>query len=274
VTHDASSVAARWLARFERFDVVSSTNDVVAGWLRDGTPEVCVAVADIQAAGRGRNGRSWSAPPGAALLCSVGFRPAWLSIGHLWRLSAIVSLAMAEACEVGAGLRSGAISLKWPNDLVRIDRATGSVRKLAGVLGETDGVGTADPTAVIGVGANVEWARDRFPPDLADSMTSLTDLAPGKLVDRELVLHVFLERLERHVAAIRAGDFPAESWSRRQLTNGMIVLLDQPDGTLATVLAEDVDAETGALVVRDGAAGERRSVVVGEIRHLRIGGVV
>jgi len=274
MTADASAVAATWLARYERFDVVGSTNDVVAGWLREGTPEVCVALANVQSAGRGRDGRTWQAPPGAALLCSVGFRPTWLAVGHLWRLSAIVSLAMAEACEVAGGLRNGAIHLKWPNDLVIIDHATGEVRKLAGVLGETEGIGTPDATAVIGIGANVVWARDRFPAELATTMTSLSELSPGKQVDREVAIHVFLQRLEGLVTALRKGEFPAETWSRRQLTNGMIVLLDQPDGTAERVVAEDVDTETGALLVRGTDDADRRSVVVGEIRHLRVGGIV
>jgi len=271
---DASAFAATWLARFERYDVVGSTNDVVAGWLREGTPEVCVAIADVQSAGRGRDGRTWQAPPGAALLCSVGFRPGWLAPSHLWRLSAIVSLAMADACEVAGGLRHGAIHLKWPNDLVVIDHSTGEVRKLAGVLGETQGIGTADATAVVGIGANVTWPRDGFPQELAGKMTSLSELSPGKLVDREVAIHVFLQRLEGLVTALRAGDFPAEAWSGRQLTNGMIVMLDQPDGTAERVVAEDVDTETGALLVRGTAGEEPRPIVVGEIRHLRVGGVV
>ena len=274
VTPDASAVAAAWLSRFERFDVVGSTNDVVADWLRDGTPEVCVAIADVQSAGRGREGRTWHAPPGAALLCSVGFRPNWLAVGHLWRLSAIASLAMAEACEVAGGLRNGAIHLKWPNDLVIIDPATGEVRKLAGVLGETEGIGTKDATAVIGIGANVEWARERFPAELASTMTSLSDLSPGRLVDREVAIHVFLQRLEGLVANLHKGDFPAEAWSHRQLTHGMIVMLDQPDGTAERVVAEDVDTETGALLVRGTSDDRPRPVVVGEIRHLRVGGIV
>jgi BirA family biotin operon repressor/biotin-[acetyl-CoA-carboxylase] ligase len=271
---DASAIAAGWLSRFERFDMVGSTNDVVADWLREGTPEVCAAVSDIQAAGRGRDGRSWAAPSGAALLLSVGFRPTWLASGHLWRLSAIVSMAMAEACEVGGGLRPGSISLKWPNDLVRIDRDLGGFRKLAGVLGETNGIGTPNPTAVIGIGANVDWPRDRFPAELADSMTSLAALAPRLLIDRELVLHVFLERLERAVSALRDGQFAAESWRGRQLTNGMSVVLDQLDGIAQTVVAEDVDTDTGALVIRASGSDEPRSVLVGEIRHIRLGGVV
>jgi BirA family biotin operon repressor/biotin-[acetyl-CoA-carboxylase] ligase len=275
VVFDASDVAAGWLSRYERFDVVSSTNDVVRGWLREGTPEVCVAIADVQAAGRGREGRTWSAPAGAAVLASVGFRPAWLETSHVWRLGAIASLLMAEACEVAVGLRTGAISLKWPNDLVVIDRSTGEVRKLAGMLGETDGIGTKDATAVIGIGANIDWPPERFPPELADAMTSLAALAPGRLVDREVVIHVFLQRLEQAVAALRKGDFPADAWRRRQLTNGMIVMLDQPDGATERVVAEDVDTETGALLVRSpGEEQEPRPVVVGEIRHLRFGGVV
>jgi BirA family biotin operon repressor/biotin-[acetyl-CoA-carboxylase] ligase len=274
MTLQPSEYAASWLSRYERFDVVGSTNDVVARWLREGTPEVCVAIADVQSAGRGRDGRTWQAPPGAALLCSVGFRPTWLDPGHLWRLGAIVSLAMAEACEVAGGLRAGAVHLKWPNDLVIIDHSTGEVRKLAGVLGETSAIGTPDAAAVIGVGANVDWARDRFPQDLASTMTSLSDLSPGRLVDREVAIHVFMQRLEPLVSALRKGEFPADAWSRRQLTNGMIVMLDQPDGTAERVVAEDVDTETGALLVRAPDEDTPRPVVVGEIRHLRVGGVV
>jgi BirA family transcriptional regulator, biotin operon repressor / biotin---[acetyl-CoA-carboxylase] ligase len=273
-TRQPSEYAASWLARYERFDVVGSTNDVVAAWLREGTPEVCIAISDVQSAGRGRDGRPWQAPPGAALLCSVGFRPSWLDVGHVWRLSAICSLAMAEACEVAGGLRNGAIQLKWPNDLVIIDGSTGDVRKLAGVLGETEGIGTPEAAAVIGIGANIDWSRDRFPPDLAETMTSLRELVPERIVDREVAIHVFLQRLEKLVAGLRKGDFPAETWTRRQLTNGTIVMLDQPDGTAERVVAEGVDPETGALLVRSTADGSNRPVVVGEIRHLRVGGIV
>ena len=106
------------ISRLERFDVVGSTNDVVRRWLADGTPEVCVAIADEQTAGRGRDGRAWLAPPGSALLLSLGFRPVWLAADRLWRLAAVVSLAMAEAGEAMTGVAGGTIRLKWPNDLV------------------------------------------------------------------------------------------------------------------------------------------------------------
>jgi BirA family biotin operon repressor/biotin-[acetyl-CoA-carboxylase] ligase len=264
-----------WLSRYERFDVVGSSNDVVAGWLREGTPEVCVAITDVQMSGRGRHERTWQAPPGAALLASIGFRPTWLDAEHAWQLGAIVTLTMAEACEVAAGLRAGTVQLKWPNDLVAIDGRSGDVRKLAGVLGETDGLGTDHPRAVIGIGVNAEWRPEDFPKELATTMTSLIELAPGQLIDREVILHVFLEKLQGAVAALQAEHFPADQWRWRQLTNGVPVRLEWPDGASETVSAIDVDSDSGALIVGElGVGGQQRRVLVGEIQHLRLGGVV
>ena len=91
------------IRRQERFASVGSTNDVVRSWLAAGEPEICLAVADEQTAGRGRNGRIWTAPAGVGLLLSLGFRPNWLAPDRVWRLAATVSLAMAHASEEVAG---------------------------------------------------------------------------------------------------------------------------------------------------------------------------
>jgi BirA family transcriptional regulator, biotin operon repressor / biotin---[acetyl-CoA-carboxylase] ligase len=264
--------ATDWPARIEHFDVVGSTNDIVAAWLRDGTPEVCVAIADEQVEGRGRNGRTWTAPAGVSLLCSVGFRPAWLEPEHGWRLGAIVSLAMAEAAEAVAQLPTGTVRLKWPNDLVIREDSSGGARKLAGVLGETHGLGTSDPQAVIGIGVNVDWSRAEFPPELASGMTSLSEVAGDRLIGREPLAAAFLTILAPLVDDLRAGRFAADAWRARQLANGLPVRLEWPDGTAETVTALDVDADSGALLVRPvGEAGPVRAVLVGEIRHVRLG---
>ena len=280
-----------FLARQERFAAVGSTNDVVRGWLADGTPEVCLALADEQTAGRGRSGRSWTAPPGAALLLSVGFRPGWLAPERVWRLAATVSLAMADAAEEVAGLPDGMIRLKWPNDLVvemagtaavTLDDLTGDeardalagepgTRKLAGVLGETDGLGSGDPRAVVGIGVNADWAAADFPPELAGTMTSLREASRGRPIDLATLLDAFLGRLEARIEALHGGRFDIADWTGRQLTTGRIVRLEHPDGTVEHARAVGVDAASGALVVENPAApaGERH-VHAADVVHVRL----
>jgi BirA family transcriptional regulator, biotin operon repressor / biotin---[acetyl-CoA-carboxylase] ligase len=249
------------LSRRERFAVVGSTNDVVRDWLAEGTPEICVAIAEEQTMGRGREGRSWVAPPDAALLVSLGFRPTWLPPEHVWRLAAIVSMAMADAAEAVCDLSPGTVRLKWPNDLVVEDRV--GIRKVAGVLGESDGLGTDDPRAVIGIGVNGDWPRGAFPAEFAGSMTSLREVA-ARSIDHDALLDAFLERLRPHVEDLREGRFDGPGWSGRQVTTDRDVDLIGADGSRTTVRATAVDADSGALVVGD------RRVLVGEIAHVRL----
>jgi BirA family transcriptional regulator, biotin operon repressor / biotin---[acetyl-CoA-carboxylase] ligase len=250
-----------FITRRQHLDVVGSTNDIVRGWLAEGTPEICLAVADSQTAGRGRDGRTWTAPSGAALLLSLGFRPTRIEPEHVWRLAAVVSLAMVEAAEAVGPVPTGVIRLKWPNDLV-VESDSG-VRKLGGVLGESDGLGTDDPRAVIGIGVNGDWDPSGFPGELAGSMTSLREVARRR-IDRAELLDAFLGRLEVAIDALRKGQFDAAGWTERQVTTGRDVDLIAPDGTTTTVRATGVDPHTGALLVED------RPVLVGEIRHVRL----
>lgn len=259
-----------FFSRQERFAVVGSTNDVVRDWLAAGTPEVCLAIADEQTAGRGREGRTWTAPRGAALLASLGFRPTWIGPQRAWRIPATVSLAMADAAEEAAGLADRSIRLKWPNDLVTEDDPS-DVRKLAGVLGESEGLGSADPRVVVGIGVNADWAAADFPADLAPTMTSLRVASSGRPVDIATLLDAFTTRLEARVEALRGGFFDLADFAARQLTDRRMVVLELPDGSTEQVRAVAVDGETGALVVADPRQpGGERQVYSGEIRHVRL----
>lgn len=283
---------AAFFSRVERFASIGSSNDIVRAWLMDATPEVCLAVADEQTEGRGRHGRTWSAPPGAALLCSLGFRPAWLEPDRAWRLAATVALAMCDAAEDTAGLPVGAIRLKWPNDLVietagpdallvgdlTPDAARArlaaplALHKLAGVLGETEGLGTDNPRVVVGIGINTDWARADFPPDIAHTMTSLREATAGRPIDREALLEAFGTRLEARIAALRAGFFDLADWAGRQATTGRLVSLESSDGSATEpLLALGVDGTTGALILADDdePGGERR-VHAGEVIRVRL----
>jgi len=256
--------------RRERFASVASTNDIVRGWLARGEPEICVAVADEQTAGRGRSGRTWTAPPGRGLLVSLGFRPTWLAPDRVWRLAAVVSLAMAEAAEEAAALPDGTVRLKWPNDLV-IASDGSPVRKLGGVLGETDGLGTADPRVVVGIGLNADWAAADFPDELREMMTSLRALGGDRAIEADALLRGFLTGLEARVEALHGGRFDEAEWAERQVTTGRRVVVALPDGSTESLVATGVDGASGALRVRDGGDNAaERCIVVGEIVHVRL----
>ena len=255
------------MSRLERFAEVDSTQRIVGAWLAAGVEEVAVAVADVQTAGRGRHGRRWDAPPGAALLCSCGFRPTWLAPRHAWRIPAIVALAMLDAAEEVAGLRDDALGLKWPNDLVAEGPAgDGALLKLAGVLAET-ALGEAGVLqAVVGVGVNVEWAAGGFPAELAGSITSLSEVA-RRPVDREQLLAAFLARLEPRYEALRAGTFDSGGWSARQRTTDRLVVVEAAGATIEGVGA-GVDPDSGALLV--SVDGVERALDVGEVMRCRL----
>jgi BirA family biotin operon repressor/biotin-[acetyl-CoA-carboxylase] ligase len=259
-----------FLSRNERFQSVPSTNDIVRDWLTEGTPEVCLAVADEQTAGRGRSGRSWVAPNGAALLLSLGFRPAYLDPDRLWRLGAIVALAMADAAEEAAGLSMGRLRLKWPNDIVvEARRAPGGVRKVAGILGESTGAGTRDVTATVGIGTNNDWRRGDFPADLTDVMTSLREVSRGRQVENDVLLDAFLVRLEARLVALRDGHFDVAGWHDRQVTTGRAVRIELPGGEIREATAVGVDGLTGALIVADDLGAESQ-LLAGEVVHVRL----
>ena len=124
-----------------------------------GAPNGTVVTADEQTAGRGRQGRTWTAPPGSALLFSAVVRP-------LGKRHPLLPLAVPLAiCETAERLRPEVeCKVKWPNDV------HSGGRKLAGILIEAR---PQEEWAVLGIGLNLRIAEDEFPEDLRDRATSL-----------------------------------------------------------------------------------------------------
>jgi BirA family biotin operon repressor/biotin-[acetyl-CoA-carboxylase] ligase len=148
--------------------------------LGDDAPEGAVAVTDHQTAGRGRYGRSWEAPAGTALLCSISLRPP--AARNAAELTLVGALAAAEAVE---GATTLAAQIKWPND-VMLNR-----RKVCGVLGEL-----RDEVVTLGIGMNVNQTREQLPSDARTAAASLRTLT-GRTFDRAELLGSLLFRLER-----------------------------------------------------------------------------
>lgn len=157
------------------FRRVDSTNARARALAAHAAPHGTTVTAAEQSAGRGRQGRAWSAPAGQALLCSVIVRdPPRL-------LPLVAGVAVAE--EVGMEAQ-----VKWPNDVL-LDG-----RKVAGVLVEGR---PQDGWAVVGIGLNVAVRVEDLPKELRERAGSLG--RPHEAI--EPTLTSLLRILERWLAA-------------------------------------------------------------------------
>jgi BirA family biotin operon repressor/biotin-[acetyl-CoA-carboxylase] ligase len=152
-----------------------STNERARELAGAGASDGTLVTAAAQTAGRGRQGRTWTAPPGRALLCSVIVRdpPRMLPL--------LTGVAVAET--VGRGAQ-----LKWPNDVLV------EGRKVAGILVEGR---PQERWAVVGIGLNVALAPDDFPPELRERAGTLG--LPAEAI--EVLLGMLLAELARWLAA-------------------------------------------------------------------------
>ena len=245
-------------ARFgdvRRFAEVDSTNRLALELARAGAAEGVVVVADHQSAGRGRRGRTWTAPRGSALLASVLLRPR-VAPGSVPVVAMAVALAATDACADTAGVRP---LLKWPNDLL----GPGGTGKLAGVLGEALVVEGRLEALIMGMGLNLAPAAAT----VAGSV-SLEGLA-GAPIDRDDLLAAWLDHLERwYQEAVGGGTEVLHAYRRRCVTLGQAVRVELADGSFVGDAVEVTDL--GQLVV--DTAGGTRHVSAADVVHLRPAG--
>lgn len=208
--------------------------------------EGAVAVCDMQVSGRGRQGRSWQAPLGTSVLCSVLLKPPVER--RPAELSLVAGIAVAEAVEHALGL---AVQIKWPND-VMVNR-----RKVAGILAEASG-----DTAVLGIGLNVNQSRDELPADARVAPASLYTV-DGVERPRAPLLADLLAELEHAY----------DRW-RDQGLDGLYDTLGARDFLRGRRVVVDGESGVGIGIERDGRLaveieGERRLVESGEVAFER-----
>ncbi len=220
-------------------------------------PDGLVLLADVQTAGKGRQGRSWTSPPLSGLTFSVLLKPAVPPL-RASTLPLVVGLAVARAVE--SLVPACGVGLKWPNDL----QIKG--RKLCGILCEMRAVGDTVRHIVTGIGINVNLPADAMPPDIAAIATSL-QIAAGHPFDREEVLGTILRSLEETYCRWLDNGFPTllEDIARHDILRGQPIAIDRGAGLLSGTAAGI--AADGALLVRR-ADGVLESVYSGDA-HLR-----
>ncbi|HSD27575.1 MAG TPA: biotin--[acetyl-CoA-carboxylase] ligase, partial [Vicinamibacteria bacterium] len=221
---------------------------------RLGAPEGALVLADVQASGRGRQGRSWVSPAGN-LHVSVLFRPG---------TAAAPLLPLAAGVAVAEGLAPFGVRarLKWPND-VMVDE-----RKLGGILAESSTTGAALEWVVVGLGLNV---RGELPPELRAQAISLRD-AGATIMDVDAVAASVLGRLAvwYHRLA-EGGPSPVVSaWRERAVPwwGGRVVALSEEGRVEGRAI--DVDEAGGLVLEMDD--GTRKILRSGEVSRARAAG--
>ena len=250
-------------------DLMQATN------VADGT----VLLADEQLSGKGRLGRTWTAPAGSQVIFSVLLLPE--SLEHLGTLPLAAGLAVTDSIE-------GTV-LKWPND-VHIDG-----NKLCGILAEAGpvgqafkaapkteltkvevgkaevnkaevnkaevnkAVGGAAPSArvVVGMGINVTLSREDLPIEKATSLA-----LEGRDTDRTELAITVLKNLRRRIVQWENQD-PQLLRDYRAVCSslGQEVRLETPSGDVTGHV--DGISEDGRIMV----AGDYYSA--GDVTHLR-----
>lgn len=204
-------------------------------------------ITDYQEAGRGRRGRSWSAPPNSSLLLSV-ILP--IAAGALQGdVVTVAALAVADAIRSETGL---AVDLKWPNDILSRGR------KVCGILAERD---SASERIVVGIGLNVNFIPDPGDPLFTSATTLQSEL--GRVIDREslaIALFSFLNLWYRMLT--ERADTVHATWSARLAIVGRSLEVHDVSGVwsgVAVALQRD-----GALLVRD-ECGEMRTLYAADV---------
>jgi len=281
-------LATRWIGRrIAVWNRVTSTNDLAARAGTSGSNHGLVVLAEEQTAGRGRRGRSWTAPPRSSILMSVVlFPPPHLApavpeaaFGCAW-LTALGAVATAEVVVAWTGRDA---TIKWPND-VRVDG-----RKIAGILVERaparnqpaascPRAPAAEPGcgAVIGIGLNANLNEDGFSPEVAGRATSLQIVRGGVPVDRSLLTRDLIRRLDHWYDTCRsrgAGTLNAP-WRARSEHLGRLVQVATPSARLVGRLV-DLDLRLGlTLAIRAGALPESTDDVAPPLTRLPLADIL
>ncbi len=264
------------LARLDLVESTGSTNaDLVSAVSRpagspdeDGAqewPHLSVLVADHQAAGRGRLGRTWQTPPRSSLTFSLLLRPDPVPLAEWSWVPLLAGLAVVRTLRATAGLQAG---LKWPNDVLVGDPP--EARKVAGILSEvTTG---PSPALVLGIGVNVTTTAEEVPVPTATSLR----MEGSATTDRDTVLRALVRELVDVLA--RWGDHGGDAVGSglaaqvREVcvTLGRRVRVELPGGVDGVVGVAEGIADDGRLLVRapEGIVG----VAAGDVVHLRDAG--
>lgn len=235
------------------FDTAPSTMDIALQLAMKGSPEGTVVVAESQAKGRGRLGRSWSSPKYKGIYFSVILRPKIMP-NEAPLLTLMSAVSVCEAIRAETDLTP---QIKWPNDILFHHR------KLGGILTELNAETDLSRFVVLGIGLNVNNDKKSLPP----GGTSLKEHKKHDISRVELLQEV-LRKLEENYLVFQkdGGKAVIHKWSEWNITLGKRVKVTSQN-ELIEGEAKDIDVDGGLLIRKD--SGIIRKVMAGDIIHCR-----
>lgn len=249
----------RPLRRLDVVETTGSTNAELLARRADGEViDGVVLAAEYQSAGRGRHGRTWTAPPRSQIALSLGVDVSGLPPATWGWLPLLTGVAVVDAVHATTGLHP---VLKWPNDiLVGSGEDSG---KLAGILAE---VASPHAVIVVGLGLNVTLTPEESPDPRATSLLMLG----STMLDRNALLGSILAELTARIDRWRIAGGPdpslASDYRRHSATLGTRVRATLPGDREIVGIATDLD-DLGRLLIDTGV--QTVAVSAGDITHLR-----
>lgn len=238
-------------------DEIDSTNNYAKKLASSGAVHGTAIIADRQTSGRGRLGRSFVSPSGAGVYMSVILRPE-MSIETAQLITSCAACATACAVEE---LCESPVGIKWVNDLYM------NGRKICGILTEASlSMETkALDYAVIGIGINIFSVENAFDEELKKIASSIEG-ETGKIISRNSLCAVLLNRLEEYLGRIEERSF-LEEYRRREILTGNYITANA-GGVTVTGKALGIDENAGLIIQLDD--GSIKSFGSGEANLCRI----
>lgn len=224
-------------------DVCDSTNDVAWREALGGATAGTAIFAEEQMKGRGRFGRTWTAPRGKGLLCSIILRPE-IEVERVPLMTAMAALAAADVVGDTAQIR-------FPNDVML------EGKKIAGILVEARFISSRPDVFIVGIGLNVNG----HPPDM--NATSL-----GESVSRVAAARSLLEAVDDWHGRLQGSlrDY-RKAWRERSYILQKRVRVRQ-NGRAVTGTVEEVDPMDGIVLRLE--SGHPRTIRSEHVEHLEV----
>lgn len=234
------------------FTTTDSTNNQAKKLAMQQAPDGTLVISEEQGSGRGRLSRSFFCPKYKGIWFSVILRPKFLP-QEAPKCTLMAAVAVVKAVYDVTGVKVG---IKWPNDILY------NGKKMVGILTEMNAEMERINYIIIGIGINVNIAREEMPEDIRDIAVSLSQITKNN-VSRLKLLNKVLYHLEQlYIMAQRQNFAPIlDEWRKYSVTlNQEIKVISVNDVTYGK--AVDID-DDGALLV--DINGQIKRVLAGDV---------